>query len=160
MAGPSVPLRPRPALYRRSRSSSPVRFPLSTISRSVSLPPCRFFSLSVCSADPSPRRGTSGRPAVHQKSRLSEFQPEPASAWLSYLGAVARHVGAPENVRDDLPVRLSAPAICVWSRPVFFFFFLNPVGLPSRRPDNGGESSTTVVGSGVKPERLLAEPTE
>lgn len=79
-----------------------------------------LFSLSVLLPlrlphDPSPRRvaGRPGRPAEHQKSRLSEFQPEPANAWLSLShGALARTVHSPRTsvtIPEDYLVAVCGP---------------------------------------------------
>lgn len=65
--------------------------------------------------DPSPRR-VAGRPAGHQKSRLSEFQPEPANARLSLPRRGRPYRSFPENVRGDPRTPLGG---CVWSRPFF-----------------------------------------
>lgn len=85
--------RARTPLHPSSRSTTSFSlFLLLSPSHSVFLPLrlCLSWSLTTM------RRGS--RPAGHQKSRLSEFQSEPASAWLSVslsLGAIARIIGSP-----------------------------------------------------------------
>lgn len=87
----------------------------STTSFSLfSFSPCLFYSLSVCLTIPhhDPSRS---RPAGHQKSRLSEFQAEPANAWLS-LARYGRPYRSPRT-SVTIPKHLLA-AVC---GPSLFF---------------------------------------
>lgn len=111
MVGPSASsLRPCLVLLRRFCSFSLLPPPLS-------LSPYLFSSLPCTPRDPSPR-SSAGRPVGHQKSRLSELQPEPASAWHSPFLFVARarpgrpYRPFPENVHGDSRTFLGG---CVWS---------------------------------------------
>lgn len=103
----------------------------STTSFSLfSFSPCLFFSLSVCLTIPH-HDASRGRPAGHQKSRLSEFQPEPANAWLSLPRRGRPYRSFPENVRGD-------PPNTSWRLCVVPAFFSQPVC--SVRPDNADDA--------------------
>lgn len=94
--------------------------PSSRSTTSFSLSLFLLLSLSVLLPlrlphDPSPRR-VAGRPAGHQKSRLSEFQPESVNAWLSLPRRGRPYRSFPVNVRGDPRTPLNG---CVWSRSFF-----------------------------------------